>query len=187
MGCDLKSFIKVAEGFYVQGLIDSLNDNPQLWDENPQRRNYENSPHAEMTDIWVRFGKGDFAQLNKPHDSEWYDSADLLPDAKAIALHLMGMVDGERLGGVLITRLPAGGKISPHIDKGWHAGYYEKFYIALTAPEGSVFGFEDGDIVSQPGDCYLFRNDRLHWVNNPSNETRLTMIVCIKTDMFKGE
>jgi len=183
----MKSFIKIDEGLHVDGLVGSLNSNPQLWDENPQRRNYPNSPHAEMTDIWVRFGKGDFKELSNQHDSEWYPSAEFLPDAKAIAFRLMGKVNGERLGGVLITRLPAGGKISPHIDKGWHAGYYEKFYVALTSPRGSVFGFESGDIISNPGDCYLFRNDRLHWVNNPSNEERLTMIVCIKTDLFKVE
>ena len=176
-----KSFHKVAIGLHVAGLINELEQNPQLWDEHPQRRISPNSPHAQMQDIWVRFGRGD---TSGEHDSEWYDSAELLPSAKKLAFLVMGIVDGERLGGVLITRLPAGAEIAPHIDKGWHADYYEKFYVALASP--GVFGFEDGDIIAKEGDCYLFRNDRLHWVKNDSDTERLTMVVCIKTDKFKG-
>lgn len=177
-----RSFIKICEGIETSDLIDSLNKNPQLWDQNPQRRIFEGSPHSQMQDIWVRFGKGD---VSGPHDSVWYECADLLPGAKKISLGLMSEVDGERLGGVLITKLPPGCEIFPHIDQGWHAEYYEKFYVALTSP--GVFGFEDGNIISSPGDCYLFRNDRLHWVKNTGTEDRLTMIVCIKTDRFKND
>lgn len=186
----MRSFKKIADSLNIKPLLNALNSHPELWDKNPQRRAYLESPHAEMTDIWVRFGDiadGDFSKLQKEHDSVWYDNSKLLHGVREIAFKLMNLVDGERLGGILITKLPAGGKILPHADSGWHAEYYEKFYVTLTAPKGSLFGFEDGDIISQAGDCYLFRNDRLHWVVNDSNETRLTMIVCIKTDKFKGE
>lgn len=185
----MRSFIKVAESLDVDLIVKSLSNNPQLWDQYNQRRTHPGSPHSHMVDIWARFGDvsdGDFSKLHGVHDSVWYPCIDLLDGVKDIAFKLMSLVDGERLGGILITKLPAGESISPHVDQGWHAEYYEKFYIALHNEPGSIFGFEDGEIKANSGDCYLFRNDRLHWVNNDSNSDRLSMIVCIKTDKFKG-
>lgn len=180
------SYIKIASGIKVDLLVGNLLSNPHLWDQNPHRREYIGSPHSEMHDIWVRFGKGEFSLLSSPHVSEWYECIDLIPEAREISKLIMDLVEGEELGGVLITKLEPGKKINPHIDNGWHASYYEKFYVALRAPEGSFFGFESGNIVADDGDCYFFRNDRLHWVSNETKETRLTMIVCIKTNIFKG-
>lgn len=151
-----------------------------------------------MTDIWVRYNDirkytpdpKDFcnykSSFNDEHDSVWYPSYYALPEVKPLLFGLMGLVDGERLGGVLITKLEPGGKIYPHIDGGWHAKYYEKFYVAVKAPKGSFFGFNDGEIRCENGDVYWFDNSVTHWVENPTNEERITMIVCIRTDMFRG-
>ena len=183
-----ESFLKIAEGINVRPLEQSLNLHPELWDQHNERRIFEGSPHAQMTDIWVRFGdvSQGFENLRMPHDSVWYPCAEFLDGVKDIAFGLMSLVNGERLGGILITKLEAGKEILPHVDKGWHAEYYEKFYVAIKSPKGSKFCFESGDIESEDGDCFLFRNDRLHWVKNDTTEARLTMVVCIKTDMFKG-
>ena len=159
----------------------------ELWDEYNNRRIFTNSPHSEMVDIWARFGdvsSGDFSILGREHDSVWYPSASVIPSIKKIAFDLMAAVNGERLGGILITKLPAGGMIKPHTDSGWHAGYYEKFYVAISNPKGSYFCFENDRIDAKDGECYWFRNDVTHWVENNSNEDRIAMIVCIKTDMF---
>lgn len=170
------SFRKITEGLDVQPVIDAIDRNPHLWDQIPIRRIYEGSPHSEMVDIWVRFGK---ELIEGEHEAVWYDS-EVAEAVKPIAEKLMDLVGGARLGGIWITKLPAGGKIDPHIDRGWHAGFYDKYYISLKSPKGSAFGFECGDIVSESGDCYFFRNDVLHWVTNNSDEERLTMIICIR-------
>ncbi len=185
----MRSFLKIADNLNVSPIVDSLTDNPQLWDEYSQRRTFANSPHSKMVDIWARFGDvsdGDFSKLHGVHDSVWYPSINALRGVKEVCFKLMSLVDGERLGGVLITKLPSGENIAPHVDQGWHASYYEKFYVALQNHGGSIFGFEDGEIKAEAGDCYLFRNDRLHWVNNDSKADRIAMIICIKTDKFKG-
>lgn len=181
-------FKKIKPWLKVDGLKAQLLANPQLWDQNNRRRTYDGSPHKEMTDIWVRFGDtstGDYSALSKEHDSVWYPCSEILTEAKRLAFEVMALVDGERLGGILITKLPAGGRILPHSDTGWHAEYYEKFYVAISAPEKSVFGFDGGEIISEDGDCWLFRNNVTHWVNNDSDQDRISMIVCIKTDKFR--
>jgi len=94
----------------------------------------------------------------------------------------MAMVRGERLGGVLITRLPPGGKIYPHADAGWHAAYYDKYFVPVQNKAGATFGFIDGDINPSIGDVWKFNNSVPHWVNNDSDEDRIAMIICIKGD-----
>lgn len=182
-------FIRLPIMFDTEKAVEFLKSDHSFWDEHNKRRTFPNSPHAEMVDIWVRFGdvsNGDYSALGKDHDSVWYQSASVIPDIKRMVFELMSAVNGERLGGVLITKLPPGGVIKPHVDSGWHANYYEKFYIALSNQDGARFCFEHDNINAKNGECYWFRNDVLHWVENDSDQDRIAMIVCIKTDMYAG-
>ena len=97
----------------------------------------------------------------------------------------MEYVEGERLGGILITKLPPGGHIRTHFDQGWHASYYEKFYIALQNEPGAVFAFPERNLIAHAGVCFWFDNSVPHGVHNGSHQDRLALIVCIKTDQFK--
>jgi hypothetical protein len=99
----------------------------------------------------------------------------------------MHIVDGERLGGILITKLPAGGHIARHTDAGWHAQYYDKFYVPILNHKGSVFGFDDGIIEPELGEAWWFDNSNPHWVDNKSDCDRIAMIVCIRTELFKDK
>ena len=76
--------------------------------------------------------------------------------------------------------MPAGGEITPHVDGGWHAANYRKYYVAIKNEPGSVFGFECGDIAANAGEVWEFDNSLPHWVNNHSESERIAMIVCIK-------
>jgi quercetin dioxygenase-like cupin family protein len=133
-----------------------------------------------MSDIWVRYNdiKNLGEKFNDEHDSVWYPVAKRIPEVFPIVFGIMSAVSGERLGGVLITKLPPGGKIERHTDHGWHARYYDKYYVGIQT--GGVFGFEDGDIRSNEGDVYWFDNSIPHWVINDSDKDRVSLIVCIK-------
>ncbi len=143
---------------------------------------------AQMDDIWLRYGDiaevtktGDYSKISGEHDSIWLKD---LPECKKLCFEIMNMVDGERLGGVLITRLPEGGEMLKHTDKGWHADYYDKYYVPLENGKGSVFGFDEGDIDPELGDVWAFDNSYNHWVKNNSNKERIAMIVCIKQSKY---
>lgn len=180
------TFKKIGISFDVSELHSALLKS-EAWDLYPQRR-MGASPHAQMVDIWARFADvsdGNMARISGPHQSVWYPCADSLGNLKSICKAMCEYVGGEYLGGVLVTRLPAGGEIFPHIDNGWHASEYEKFHLTITAPNDSAFCFEDGEIISQPGDVYWFRNDVLHWVKNDSRSERISVIICVKTRQFE--
>ena len=55
-----------------------------------------------------------------------------------------------------------------YVDNGWHAGYYDKFYIPIQNADGAVFAFDDGVIAPKEGDVYWFDNSVPQWVENNS-------------------
>lgn len=170
-----------------------LENNPQLWNAVTLRKDAPGSPHARMSDIWVRFNdpalmgtECDFVGRTVPHIPVWYPAWAALPGLRPIVFGLMAAVEGEMLGGVLITRIPPGAGIDPHEDHGWHVDFYDKFYIHLQAPVGASFHCGDERIDPEEGEVYRFDNRRLHWVDNAGATDRVTLIVCIRTTMFRG-
>jgi len=94
----------------------------------------------------------------------------------------MAQLGGEILGGVLMTRLPPGKKIYNHIDGGFHAGFYDKFLVNIKCNQDQAFVFDEGNLINAVGDVSWFRNDVNHAVTNNSDEERISLIVCIKTE-----
>lgn len=174
-------FSKLDGVLDVEPLAQRLIARPDLFGRRSTRA--ETYAHGGMTDIWVRYNAPENLgpRFNDEHDSIWYPEAQEIPEVRPICMALMSAVWGERLGGVLITKLPPGGKIHPHVDGGWHARYYSKFYVPIVNDEGAVFGFPGGEIHAVPGEVWAFRNDVPHWVENASQRDRIAMIVCIRT------
>lgn len=184
----MQNFFKIAEGVDVEPLRLALERQPELFGRNGERKYAEGSPHQVMSDIWLRYndrapfdaGERPWSEFNDRHDAIWYPEAAHLPEARPIIFDILRLVEAEHLGGVLITKLPPGGTIAPHVDSGWHAEAHQKFYVAVQNDEGSVFGFPDGEIRAKQGDVFCFRNNVPHWVNNDSARDRLSMIVCAR-------
>jgi hypothetical protein len=177
--------------FPVEALRSQLAAHPELWDQHSVRKTAPGTPHSRMSDIWVRYNDetpfaaaGNYSAFNDRHVPIWYEAYEALPALKPIILALMAKVGGEMLGGVLITRIPPGESIEAHTDRGWHVDYFEKFYVSVQSDRGAVFGcFHDGVdelLEPKPGQCWLFDNHKLHWVQNDSKVDRITLIVCIR-------
>lgn len=166
----------------VDDLAKALEENPQLWDQNTARTAPPESPHHGLSDIWARYAAPG-VDGSGPHKSVWYDSA-LTKPLMSIADELMEQLQGQTLGGVLITRIPPGGECKPHRDPGWHARYYEKIAVQVKSWPGQAFHFIGEKFAGRPGDCYWFDNSHEHWVPNPTQHERITAIFCIKTDLF---
>ncbi|HUD33794.1 MAG TPA: aspartyl/asparaginyl beta-hydroxylase domain-containing protein [Variovorax sp.] len=172
---------KFFAGLDVAPMRAALAAHPELWDQRTERTAPEGSPHHGLSDIWARFADPKTMQADGSHDSIWYPPANVLP-VRDIVFPLMAAVRGERLGGVLITRIKPGQICKPHTDPGWHARYYDKFAVQIEAAPEQAFQFEGVSLVTEPGDVFWFDNSRTHWVTNDSQSDRITMIVCIKTE-----
>lgn len=156
----------------------ALREHPEFWNEHTGRTADPASPHRELDDIWLRYANG--GQLhNGAHESVWYSSARVLrviPTVKSICERYKA----TSLGGVLMTRIPAGCQCYPHLDDGWHARAYEKFALQIDSAPGQRFCFEGEELETRPGDLFWFDNQYTHWVVNPTAYERVTMIVCLK-------
>lgn len=182
--------------FDVSRLVNELSWSPELWDDFDLRTNHPQSPHREMGDIFVRYNarmnfNGDRQTFNAEHESVWWDAAARLPAAAEIVFDLMRFVHGERLGMVLITRQPAKATCYPHVDNGWHAQHYDKYAVQLQSAQGQFFhsqrpGETPISLETAPGDVFYFDNAVPHWVTNPTEHGRMTMIVCIR-NQFTGK
>ena len=173
----------LARGLNVLPIKLALARNPSLWNRHAQRNV---GPHEGIDDVWVRYN--DIKNYNpaapqkfaEEHDSVWYPAYHDLRCLDDFIFPLMAQVRGERLGGVLITRIAPGKMVKPHTDNSWHAHYYDKYAIQIEANPQQAWLNPDGKFTSAPGDVYWFNNQALHWVTNDSNEDRITCIVCIK-------
>lgn len=184
----MKNFLQIAASVDVMPLVLELHRQPELWNKNPCRLS-ERGPHRETQDIFLRYKdetpnieSSDWSDFSKEHIPDWYASIDRLPSARKIIFDLMARVQGEMLGGVFIYRLQPGTTIHPHVDKGWHPEFYEKYNVCLQSNPSAAFVYEDESMVQARGDVHQFRNDIQHSVINRGGEDHIVMTVCIRAD-----
>ncbi len=157
-------------------------ENPEVWNERDERR--KAYAHAATSDCWVRFRDMQAWDgsdgLTDEHESVWQPVVHKIPAVWSLVRKVLRRERPERLGGVLLTKIPPGGSVEPHIDSGWHAGYYEKIAVQIRGNKEQAFCFENCELRPVAGEVYTFRNDVLHWVTNDSAEDRITLIVCLR-------
>ena len=172
----------------VTPILARLYDGGDYWNRHKLRT--EQYVHSDVSDIWVRFREWDesldLEEFNTPHESVWYPIADEIPELKYAALEVFKRAVGlykERLklGGVLVTKVPPGGQVAPHVDQGWHATHYDiKHALQILGCDGQSFNFNGYSLAAHPGEIYEFDNSQEHWVVNKSPIDRITMIVCMR-------
>jgi Aspartyl/Asparaginyl beta-hydroxylase len=148
------------------------------WNLLPLRTQHPKSPHRECDDIWVRYQNRP-SRSDGSFDCVWYDVADELPAVMDLCEAVCMLMEATELGGVLVTRIPAGKQVYPHSDHGWHAEHYEKFAVQIVGNAKQSFCFEDGSLSPESGDLFTFCNQAKHYVLNNSDEDRITLICCI--------
>jgi len=172
---------------YFSSLLHKLEENPDIWNQNPERLATE--VHSQVSDIWLRYNRKEVLindgpeTFTGPHFAIWYPVISILPQAWHLAMLLMAQVHGTHLGGVLITKIPPGGKVLPHIDKGWHPEFYNlKLYVVLKSNNMCLNRVEDEAVVMQDREIWYFDNTKEHEVINNGPTERITLIVCIRTE-----
>jgi len=177
----VRCFQQVGHGIDVLPLLHQLQTQPELWNADRVRTTYPGTPHAEVDDILLRFNPpGTFEEVVDSRDCVNYPAFGQLVHALPIITALMVRVQGERLGRVIITRLPAGAQIAPHADEGAPATYYERYQLTLQAQPGVVFRAGDEQVFMEPGTIWWFDNKQRHSVENHSPDDRIAMIIDIR-------
>lgn len=182
----MRNFLKICDGINVEPLNFLLKKKPELWNRRTLRKEMQDSPHLAVSDIWVRYNDDknmhslDFHALHYP---VWYPVINELPMIKGIALGLMAKMGATHLGGILITKIPAGGKVEPHIDSNWHADFYNcKLYVPVQTNPHCFNRCEEEFAVMNTGECWYFNNQVEHEVQNNGFDDRITLIICMRIE-----
>lgn len=179
----MRHFLKIGETD-VAPVVEALARAPQLWDQHRLRTEHPGAAHAQVNDIWLWFNDIDpaaLAAVADDRDTVPYPAWAALPQVRPIIFDLMRRVSGVRLGRVLITRLPPGGRIAPHVDGGAPATYFDRYQIALQSLPGVLFRAGDEQVGFATGEVWMFDNTQEHEVINNSADDRLALIVDIRS------
>lgn len=175
----MRYFFKLADNVPVLPLMEQVARRPELWNADKTRTTFEGTPHAQVDDILLRFGRPDGDDL---------EAADLEPmrslkGAKTLALSVMQTVGGSRLGRVVITKLDPGKKILPHADtKGAYSAYYTRYHVVLLGLPGSMFYCGDEAVNMTTGSVWWFDARSEHHLSNNSKDDRVHMLVDVRVD-----
>lgn len=178
----MNNFQCLAANVDVIPLYNALMRDPGLWNQHTLRTTHPGTAHAEVDDIWLRFNEVEDVQaVIDDKECVNFPAFWTLPQARPLIFNLMARVEGERLGRVLITRLRPGGKITPHVDGGAPAEYYDRFHYVLNAAPGCLFRAGDETIHMPTGTLWWFDNTQEHEVINNSCDDRVHLIIDIRT------
>lgn len=184
----MKNFLCLAHGTNIMQLLLQIQRQPQLWKADTYLRDYPQGPFEDVETIFLRFPPASVTEMEReakdPHECVNMDGFIHLPAARALVFGLMGMVEGERLGRVMINKIRPGGRIFPHADTPIHANYWDRFHYVLQASPGCNFRCGDETVQMQTGQLWWFKNALEHEVVNNSADDRLHLIIDILTSSF---
>lgn len=183
----MKNFQQIAASVDIVPLLHAVQRQPELWDQDKWRTTYTNTPHADVSDIWLRYSNIDaVADTNNTepvvHDTQpvWYPAFQKLPQVRPLVFDLMRRVEAYELGRVLITKLPPGGRILAHSDA---VGAYTdqmdggRYHLILQGLPGSLFKADDETVNMRTGEVWWFNHRAVHEVINNSADDRIHLLI----------
>jgi len=194
----MRNFVKIAENVDVVPVQLALASSG-LWNQFTLRTRTEGSPHRELDDIWLRMNDlekcrqvaSDPGIFVDHRESINYPAWSQLPYVRKLVMNLTAMVEGERIGRVLISRLPPGKRILPHKDIGEdltryydNEPYFSRFHLCIQGLPGSIFRCGEEEVQMRTGEAWWFRNDIDHEVINNSADDRIHVVMDIRTSHF---
>jgi hypothetical protein len=185
----MKNFLQLAAGLNVTPLLSALQRQPELWNAHPIRTKHPGTAHSEVSDILCRFNDiaefertGDPTTITDDKECIAYPAWEKLPQLRPIIFDLMRTVEAVRLGRVIITKLPPGKSITPHVDGGAPAEYFERYQFALQSLPGALFHIGDETVNFRSGDMWWIDNSVTHSVANNSADDRIVCIIDLRCE-----
>lgn len=177
----MRHFHRIAEGIDFFPVVHALQRQPDLWNAHPIRTTHPGTAHSQADDILVWFNDtSDPQAVVNDREVISYPAWEKLPQLRPVIFDLMRRVEAARLGRVIISRLAPGKQITPHVDGGAPATYFERYQLALQSLPGVQFTAGAETVQMRTGDVWWFDNQQEHSVVNNSADDRLALIVDLR-------
>lgn len=164
-----------------------------LWPEITKRQDTKGSPHKYTKAIFLRWCQSqEIEAAFTDIEAIDYPAFEKLPEARPLVDLVLEATGATKLGRVLIVELEPGAMITPHVDEGDVADYYERFHIALTSDVGNDFfcahDSQSGEFVHMmPGEMWWFNHKKEHYLINSSNKPRWHLIIDAVAPKYRRE
>lgn len=169
-----------------QPLLEEVIASREMFGSVPLRTSYEGSAHREVADILLRGpeirSESTLEELQHTIPCINYNASESFSACMDACFDLMYAVKGVQLGRVIITKLPAGGSIYPHVDEGEAADFYSRYHIVINGQGGNTFFSGDEEVEMLSGDVWWINNHIEHSVENKSGYDRIHLICDIRTE-----
>lgn len=178
----------------IRPLLESIEAQPDLWNEITARQQAPGSPHADTRSIFLRWSpRQDIEAVFNDVESIDYPALNKLPKARELIAQCASSVGAKQIARVMIVSLKPGGTVTPHADEGLYADTFERFHLVLQADYGNEFHVDEltpniwQSAMMRTGELWWFNHKRVHWVENFSNRERLHMIMDMVAPEFRME
>lgn len=188
----MQNFRLLANDCDFSEVIAELEAQPELWQVNTFRQDFEESPFKTCESIVCRMSydaqpDDDYREIvnqNAIQSLQAFDTPEYhrLPAVYGQVMALMAAIRGEQLGRVLVAKMLPDGHIDPHPDgdgTGYFA-YYRRFHLVISG-KGCRFRAGEEYVYMMPGEIWWFDNSKVHEVWNESDADRIHIIADIKT------
>ena len=190
----MRNFLKVAEGVQTRALLNAIYRQSDLWKADDFLRRFPQGPFGETDTIYLRFQEHVQVENDEElrlytenrlaghdlHECPWRDEINALPEARAHIMALMAATGATRLGRCMINRIVPGGRIFPHADTKWHAGYWDRYHLVLQSAPGNTFRCGDETVWMREGEIWWFQNAFEHEVINNSADDRIHLVMDLR-------
>ncbi len=178
----MRNFQRLAEGVEVFPIVHALQRQPDLWNAHPIRTTHPGTAHSEADDILCWFNDtSDPEAVVNDRGVIPYPAWERLPQLRPVIFNLMRAVEGVGLGRVIISRLAPGKEITPHVDGGAPAEWFERYQVMLQCLPGVLFRAGDEVVQMKTGEAWHFDNKQEHSVANGSADDRIALIIDVRT------
>lgn len=168
----------------VSWALDEVSDD--MWQEITARQDTPGTNHGDTETIFLRWSADQsigavFTDLVAVD----YPARQRLPMISQLINQIHSVVGGE-LGRVILVKLKPSGMITPHVDEGQYADYYDRFHLPLSTNNEHTLYVEYregcGEFCHmQVGELWWFNHKLKHYAVNGDTD-RIHLIVDIKTD-----
>lgn len=156
-----------------------IQQRPELWDLVTVRQQYEGSAHRDTESIILR-GPTTLDDIFDNLDSVDFPTLAELPATRDLIDRVLDMVQAREVGRLMVVKLHAGGRVTPHTDEGRYAEYFARFHLVLTSSPKCRFHAGGEQVVMAPGELWWFNHRAQHEVRNGGPE-RIHLILDLLT------
>jgi len=188
----MKYFHQIGTNLPIAPILDALHFQQDLWDKRTFRQNAR--ANAETECIFLRYqnaSQEDLHFFNTAPKFNWeamhrglecvdLEEYDRLPEVRPVVNAVMAVVGAERLGRVILVKLPPRSRVYPHNDAGNYADYYQRICIPLQSLDGNFMREGDETVYMRPGEAWFINLEVEHEAWNDSDDDRITLFMDVK-------